>query len=172
MAIGGYHINGPADLSTGTGSAGALETLGYTGQQQGVDVEVQEVTEEILTDIFGGRVPNDLLYYGEIATIRVPLIASDRTVLKKVLSRGDRTTAGLLSTPALVLGAGGYLYRVAVASPADEPWNFAACYLRPGYNVKLRAGPEPFVLTFLALPFAASTVTNGKDVPLYTRTIP
>jgi hypothetical protein len=177
MAVGPYHINGPALVYVGTGSSGALELLGFT--KDGVDVRVTEHSKTIQTDLFGGDEgpPQDMQIFGQSAVLNIPLIASDRTVLTKVESRGDRTAAGQISTPGTVAGggvavgtAGNIYFACAFTSAADTPWKFAACYLKPDFNTRLGSVIAPFVLQLIAIPYALVTVTTGKDALLYTRT--
>ncbi len=169
MGISGFHVNGTALVSVGTGTLGQLEVLGYT--DNGARLREIENVSEIITDVFGPMTPHDFQNMGMVAQLSVPLIASDRTVLKKILGKGDRTTAGEISTPGLVIGASGYNFRVAIASPADEPWSFPYCILRPGFNVVLATKANPFVVEFFCWPRATYTVTNAKDQVLWTRSL-
>lgn len=167
MPVDGYTISGAALVYVGTGTAGALELLGYT--QGGVDFEVTEEYEPILTDIFGPRVPQDFQNMGMVASINCPLIAMDRTVLAKVTGRGDRTTLGQVSTPGMVMGVAGYAFKVAIASSADSPWTFVKCIMRPSFGTKLATKANPFMARFYAWPWATYTVTTGKDQTLWNR---
>lgn len=169
MAIDGFTVNGPALVSTGTGSVGALETLGYT--EGGVDVEITEHTDPVMTDIFGTQIPHDFQDMGMSARITVPLIAIDRTVFLKVIGKGDRTTVGLLNTPGLLKGQGGHAFRLGIAAPADSPWSFTKVIVQPGTRLRLATKAYPITMTFFAIPFSAYTVTAGKDTSLWTRTL-
>lgn len=177
MAIGGYTISGPALVYTGTGSAGALELLGFT--KDGVDVKITEHSRPIHTDLMGGEdgPAMDLQVFGQSATLSIPLTAPDFAVLTKIQSRGDRTAAGQISTPGLVVGggaavgaAGNYFFTVGITSTGMTPWKFAACYLSPDFSVRLSSRLNPFVLQLIAIPYALYTATTGKDALLYTRT--
>lgn len=169
MPVDGYFVNGTAFVYVGTGSAGALELLGYT--DAGTDMNVSENKGEIFTDLFGPMTPQDFQDFGMTARIVAPLIAADRTVLAKILDKGDRTTLGLLNTPGLVLGVNGYRFRVAIASTFDSPWSFTSCILRPGFGTTLATKANPFRVEFMAWPYASYTATTGKDVPLWTRSL-
>lgn len=173
MAIDGYMVNGTSFVYVGTGSAGALELLGYT--VEGADMNVEEHKGEIFTDLFGPRTPQDFQDFGMTARIIAPFIAVDRTVLAKIMSRGDHTGApanqGTLNTPGLVLGVGGYGFRVGIASTFDSPWSFNTCILRPGYGTRLATKANPFRVEFMAWPYASYTATTGKNVPLFTRSL-
>ncbi|VTS00758.1 unnamed protein product [Gemmata massiliana] len=169
MAIDGYTVNGAARVQVGTGSAGALELLGYT--DRGVQIDIQELTKDIITDI-SGEAPQDVQSMGMMARIVANLIAMDRTVFKKLQGRGDRTTPGLVNTAGLVLGgSGNYLFRVGIESPFDEPWSFNKCFVRPGYGTTLASAANPFRIEFQAIPWAAATAVTNKDTPLWTRSL-
>jgi len=169
VAIDSFTVNGSALVYVGTGSAGALELLGYT--QDGVDTDIQEKKGEIFTDIFGPMVPHDFQDFGMDANIRAPMIAMDSAIFAKVINRGDRTTLGGINTPGLVFGNGGYLIRVAIAAPLNTPWSFSKCLLRPGHGTKLATKANPYMLSWYAFPWAAVSTTSGKDTPLFTRTL-
>ncbi|MBP3954965.1 hypothetical protein J8F10_37400 [Gemmata sp. G18] len=168
MAVDGYCVNGAARVQVGTGSAGALELLGYT--DRGVQIDITELKKDIVTDI-SGEAPQDVQDMSMTARIVVNLIAMDRAVFKKLQGRGDRTTPGLANTAGLVLGAGGYLFRVGIESPFDEPWSFNKCFIRPGYGTTLASAANPFRIEFQAIPWAAATAVTNKDTPLWTRSL-
>lgn len=168
MAIDGYAVNGAALVYVGTGSAGALELLGYT--DAGVPMDVTEVTDDIMTDVMG-KVPHDIQSMGMTARIVANLIAMDRTVLAKITGRGDRTTVGQMNTAGLVLGAAGYSFRVGISSPLDTPWSFSRCIIRPGFGTTHASKANPFRVEFFAWPVAAVTATTSKDAPLWTRSL-
>jgi hypothetical protein len=169
MAIDGFTVNGSALLYVGTGSAGALELLGYT--QDGVDSDIQEKKGELFTDIFGPMVPHDFQDFGMDATVRAPLIAMDSAIFAKAIGRGDRTTLGLINTPGLVFGAAGYLVRVAIAAPLNTPWSFSKCLIRPGHGTRLATKANPYTISWYAFPWASVATVSGKDTPLFTRSL-
>jgi hypothetical protein len=164
----GYHINGPALVYTGTGSAGALELLGYT--VDGVDISISKNVAEIITDLFGPMTPQDFQDMGEVASITCPLIVSYREVLSRVANRGDRGAVGQMNTPGLVLGQTGAAFSVGITS-TDSPWLFAKAVVRPDMRAKLATKAHPFVLQLFAWPYAAYTALTGQNVPLYTRSL-
>lgn len=168
MAVDGYMVNGTAFVYTGTGGAGALELLGYT--EQGVDKDINENKGEIITDLFGPMTPQDFQDFGMVARIVCPFIALDRSVLGRVMNRGDRTTLGTLNTPGLVLGVAGYAFRVAIASTFDSPWSFYKCILRTE-STRLATKANPLRLEFFAWPWVSYTATTGKDTPLWSRSL-
>ena len=169
MAINGYTINGAALVYTGTGASNALEVLGYT--EDGVDIEIIENVTPIMTDLFGPETPQDFQMMGMVARITCPLIAIDRTVLAKVMGKTDRTTVGEIGTPGIVAGVGSYAFKVGIAAPADSPWTFPACIVRPGWRSKLGTRARPFIGEFFAWPYASYTATTAKDTVLWNRVL-
>jgi hypothetical protein len=166
MAIDGYTVNGPATIFVGTGTSGAYQLLGYT--IDGADIQIEELSKEIMTDVMGDA-PQDVQNMGMTARITAPLIAMDRTVLATVTGRGDRAAAGQISTIGLVRGMAGFLFAVGIASPADAPWAFPYCYMKPGFGTKLASKANPFRCEFYAIPFAPYTQTAAVNTPLWTR---
>lgn len=167
-AIDGYVVNGTAFVLVGTGGGGALETLGYT--ESGVDKEITENKSEIITDLFGPMTPQDFQDMGMVARVICPFIAYDRTVLAKVMNRGDRTVQGTLNTPGLVLGVTGYAFSLAISSTFDAPWFFYAAILRSeGTRLATKANPDR--LEFLCWPYTSFTAVTGKNTPLWKRSL-
>jgi len=169
MAIDGYWVTGPSLVYVGTGSAGALELLGFT--ENGADIEVTKHYADVLTDIFGPLTPQDIQDFGEVAQVTAPLIAVDRTVLNKAMNRGDRAANGQLNTPGRMVGANAQSMRLGIAAAADTPWSFSNAIVRPSARFRMATKANPFTITFFAWPYAAYTVTTGKDAVLYTRTL-
>jgi hypothetical protein len=161
-------VNGCAFVYVGTGTAGALELLGYT--EAGVDKDIKENKREIMTDLFGDMTPQDFQDMGMVARIVCPMIAMDRSVFAKVYDKGDRATVGLLNTPGLVLGVAGYSFRVAIASPADAPWSFGRCVCL-SESTRLATKANPYRFEFFAWPAASYTALTGKDAPFSTRSL-
>ncbi len=172
MAVNRYTVNGPSFIYVGTGSAGALELLGYT--EAGADMDVTENKSEIMTDLFGPMTPQDFQDMGAMVRVVTPMIAVDDAVMAKIMMRGDHTgggviaTAGLINTPGTVIGVGGYAFRVVIASTFDSPWSFTKCITRT-YGTRQATKANPFRFEFLSWPYASFTASTGKDVSLWTR---
>lgn len=169
MAIDGFHINGTALVYVSTGQGNSLEFLGYT--TDGVDVEPTHNMAEIMTDVFGNMTPHDMQDMGDTATMQLPMIATDRAVLNKVLNRGNKSAFGRLNTPGMPLGSAGYGMSVLITSSLDSSWYFYNCFFRPNARVKLGVRAAPFNLSLLALPLATYATLNGTNALLYTRGI-
>lgn len=171
MAVDTWAINGTAFCYVGTGNASAMELLGYT--EQGVDMDITENKTEIMTDLFGDKTPQDLQDMGMVGRMVMPMIAYDRAVMAKVISRGDRTTYGSLNTPGLPMGTNGYKIPVYISAPLDggTVWYFYSCVLK-AEGQRLATKANPLRLEIFAWPYKAYTATTGKDAPLFARALP
>ncbi len=175
MAVNTYCTFGSALVWTGTGTAGALELLGYT--EQGVDIDITENKEELMTDLMGSKTPQDFQDMGMIARIVAPLIAVDTAVLNKIIGKGDRTAVGQVNTPGLVLGVGGYTFATAIISGSftsanySLPWYFYTCVNRSN-GTRLATKANPFRLELVAWPYKSYSATTGKDAYLFGRATP
>lgn len=121
----GVQVAGKALIKVGTGSAGALEDLGYT--RNGADVTKEAYWGEIHGDEHGGDEgpPIDIQFFGEIARIRLELTKYDPATLAKVESRIASGTAGTIAAGdigALMIG-GSKAMRLLIAA-ASGPVNF------------------------------------------------
>ncbi len=184
MANDSYLVNGAAFVYVGTGTALALELLGYT--EAGVNMDIKENKREIMTDLMGDMTPQDFQDMGMIANLEAPLIAMDSAVLYKVMGRGDHTAStsptlgggtGLTNTPGTVLGINGYAFPVVIASPYTPPtaniftgnaWRFETC-LCMNSDWRLATKANPFRLQLMAWPYKSFTATTGKDARLWSR---
>lgn len=184
MPVDTYAINGTAFVYVGTGSAGALQLLGYT--EQGVDVDTTENKTEIMTDLFGDKTPQDFQDMGMITQVIIPLIAYDTVVMQQVLGRGDRTVWGGLNTPGIALGQSGYGFPVSISAPLATgsagsavppavplfanaaPLYFYKCLTRR-QGARLATKANPYRLELIAWPWASYTATTGRDAPLFRR---
>ncbi len=167
--INRYAVNGTCFVQVGVGDAGALETLGYT--EAGVDLEITEFKEEIITDLFGVKTPQDFQAMGLMARVSVPLIAYDDDIFDEISTRGDQFAIGAMSTPGLVLGIGGYAFSLALTTVFDFPYFFQSALLQT-QSTRRATKANPFRFDFICWPYAPYTATSGKSVPLYTRTLP
>jgi hypothetical protein len=173
MAVDGFTINGSAFVYVTTGSAGALELLGYT--DNGVDIQISYHRKEVYTDLYGEMTPQDFMDMGMVAAITTPFVAVDRTVLAKLMTLGDNSGSGgsgssrMLNSPGLLLGAGGHSVGVAVASPADVGWYFPECLIKPVVGTVLATKLNPLKVGFVAWPFQTYNATSGKDGVLWQR---
>lgn len=171
-----FHVNGTAEIKTGTGSAGALELLGHT--INGVEIDVTPVVRPIYTDAAGGDdgIPATERKAGEIAVIHADLIVYDEAVLLKVRKGTETTTEGVMLGAGTILdnvavgstGVHGY-YRLLILSPDDSlPWNFLTARLlrKP---VRISTKENVWRLAWQAIPYVGTANTEAAVV-LYNRT--
>lgn len=78
-------VNGPAAVQVGTGSAGALQHLGFT--ENGVRISFDAKFEDIHTDISGPMIPHDVQMMGEQAYITLDMNKFDEVVLEHLMVR-------------------------------------------------------------------------------------
>jgi hypothetical protein len=170
-----FHVNGVAELSTGTGSAGALELLGHT--VNGVEIEPQILKRPIYTDAGGGDdgVPVTHRKVGEIHVVSADVIVYDEAVMAKVRRGTENTTEGVMVGAGTILdnvvvggtGAHGY-YRLLISSPDDGvPWNYLTAHLMRAPR-RLSTKETVYRLQWEAIPYVG-TGTTMAGVVLFNR---
>jgi hypothetical protein len=139
------HIAGAAHIKVGTGSAGALEELGYT--RNGADLRPEGYFLNVPGDENGGDdgPPIEVIYMGETAQIRVELTKFDVAVADRVACRVRGGTAGTPSAAGTALFAGSYTMRVLVHTTA-APMNFPRCI--PREPIEINKGTKFSTLIF------------------------
>lgn len=150
--------------------SGSYVTIGYT--QDGVNLHLQQFLEEIMTDVFGTRTPQDFQDMGMMATIDIPFIAIDSTDFLTVLNVGDKTTNtdGTLNTAGLVMGAGSYGQILGISAPLGTPWYFGNTFIRDDkIRQKLSSKAMPLQTKFVAIPTTSYTTVTAKASVLYSR---
>lgn len=168
-----YIVTGAAIIKTGTGSAGALETLGYS--EDGVRIEFTKYKGELKSDVAGRMAPAELYEQGEIAWIRAKLTSMDMTVLEKIrrvggaAGEGDAAAIGRLSGTNIVAGTAFDAYRLLIHTTTD-PYNFLTATLRDRQGVRLSTDPYQPELSWFAWAFIPGTATTTSGVDLYNRT--
>lgn len=117
--------HGKVTVKVGTGSAGALETLGCT--RNGADLVTEGFWIDVPGDENGGDSgpPIDIQYLPEMARVRIELTKFDQDVLTKVmrkLNTGSKT-AGTIATAGTFVFLNSLFYRL-VLDCATQPRNF------------------------------------------------
>lgn len=112
-------------VKTGTGSASALESLGYTAN--GVEIDEELKTLDVPGDENGGDegVPIDIQNLGQIHHIRMELTKFDIAVIAKITPRVLGGTNGEQGTIGALFAAGTLTYRVLLTGT-----NFTRNYLK------------------------------------------
>lgn len=108
-----YNVAGACLVRTGTGSAAALEDLGYS--IDGITIDEQVLQGDVPTDLNGGTEgpPGDIQHFGHIHVVTMALSKYDPAVWAKVISAVRGETGGTQSVAAgTLLFSGSYYYRL------------------------------------------------------------
>jgi len=167
-----HHVFGEAAIKVGLGSAGALQTLGFS--VDGVDIEEYRPVVPIYDDRAGPETPTDEQQFPSYGYIAAQLIWWDSTVLSNVFVRADNgTTEGVNAGAGVLFGAGGKYYRLLIdvptVSPTNElPFNFLSSRLE-GKPTRTKVGSKTYIWTirWFAVGFFTSTSASGSV--LYNR---
>ena len=160
MAASDLHVNGPAKVQVAfDGSGDTWVDLGYT--EEGVDVRVEEHSEDIHTDEFGPATPRDVAYLGETAELVCNFISWDITNMDTVESRhrSGKTTGAV---PASCIGtlyfAGSkyisvrYLASQRCGLTTEKYRQFLYCTVRGAIPFRVGTRVTRMAVTFRAIP--------------------
>lgn len=122
-------VDGVATITVGTGTAGALETLGKS--IDGVQITEFNATYDVYGDEGGGPegVPIDCQDMGEWHVIRMLLTKYDEAVINKLRAIFRGGTAGAARTKGGLFGAGSGAFRVVLHSVL-RPRNYPTCIFK------------------------------------------
>ncbi len=170
MAIG-YIVNGPFYAQVGTGSVGALETLGVSVESGNIRIEPNKLA--VPSDA-AGRVPADYQYMGDLATIDFTLTSMDPAVWAKVLKLASASaTNGQSGSPGALIGTGGFSHSLYLPSQGGaDPWFFPTVTLTSPQNYPEGSESTKPRLSFQAWRFVPGTATTSAGIVLYTRAAP
>lgn len=123
-------VAGLTAVKVDTGSANALELLGYS--RDGVDAEYEGYFSDVPGDQNGGESgpPIDVQFMGEIAIVRLELTKWDTAVAAKIRPRTYGGTAGTPTTPGSLMFQGSLSYRLLLHSATTIPQNFPRAFPR------------------------------------------
>jgi hypothetical protein len=169
-----FHVNGLAQLYVDIGTALA-QSLGYS--QDGVTISLHYETEDIHTDYYGSKIPEDIMNLGQWATVKLNLIKYDETVLKGVRKRLNGTnaqtsaeglppnsvTAGLIIGDLMMQCKEFTRLQIRRHNPACETtleggWKFGSAYLADVDSWKVGTRVTVHDLTFRCLPDASGVL--------------
>lgn len=119
------NVAGPVQIKTGTGSASALEALGYT--INGARITSQPYFSDVPGDENGGNEgpPIDIQNFGQIDIIRLEMSKYDAAVWAKIVPFLKGGTAGAVGTVGTLVFSGSADFRVLLLGT-----NFTRNYLR------------------------------------------
>lgn len=133
-----FFVPGPARIFVGTGSAGALEFLGYT--VDGANIAVQPRWDEVFSDLGGPAIPEDIQFLGSDAVIRLTLARYVESVLAKLRAFIRGGTEGSIASYGIgsLLAHEGLAFRLLIVptyqankaaySAQRAAWNFPLTY--------------------------------------------
>lgn len=125
MAVA-IQVAGPVLIRTGTGSANALEDLGYSAE--GVEIEENVRYLDVPGDQNGGSegIPIDVQYLGQSDLIRFDLTKYDAAVMAKLTPRLKGGTAGSIGTVGTLWQASSSYFRVLLTA-TNFTRNYIGC---------------------------------------------
>lgn len=165
------YVTGPADISVGTGTDGALEHLGWS--TRGFPIQLRPYFEDIQTDLTGPSVPGDVMYAGMDAIIRIELARFNWGVLEKLQGFLRGATSGEIATATIgtLLRCEGAAVRLLIRAPfasktdcfPDMPpaWNFLVAYLAEPIEIPVGTRASTPSIAFRAIPDVQSTTSGG-----------
>lgn len=162
------HVSGEARIKIGSGSVGALEILGVS--EDGVDINIEDHVDPVMTDTFGPRVPFDEQHFLETGTIQMRLIFYDEAILAKIRRPLLNSAAeGTMVEAGTLYGAAGHYFRLLILSPQDSlPWNFLSARMERAKRVKIGTKRNAWDLSFFAIPYTGFAGTSVGGL-LYNR---
>ena len=140
-------VDGPALIKTGTGSADALESLGYS--IDGIQIAENGYFDDVPGDQNGGTAgpPIDVQYMGEIHRIRMELSKWDIAVAAKLFPKLKGGTAGVIGTPGTLIAGSSSYYRLLIV-PTSNPRNYLAAIPRGAIEINKGTRFSRLVLDF------------------------
>ena len=162
MAVA-IQVAGPCLVKTDTGSANALESLGYT--RDGAQITFDGYMLDVPVDDNGGEAgpPADVQYMGETATIVLNLTKYDSAVIAKVTPRLYGGTDGQVGTPGTLFFGDSKSYRLLLATTL-LPYNFVRAILRSANEVNKGTKFSEYRLVWTAYKNASSVLWNTTVV--------
>ena len=133
MAIA-VNVTGPALVRTGTGTANALEDLGFS--INGIQLIETVFESDVPGDQNGGEEgpPIDIQYFGQIDRIRMEFSKYDELVVDKIRARLRGGTAGIIGTAGTLIAGTSVFYRLLI-TPTNTPRNYVAAIPREPIEV-------------------------------------
>jgi hypothetical protein len=133
-------VAGACLIKVGTGSAGALETLGYT--RDGATIRLDGYFLDVKTDDAGGEAgpPADVQWLGQTAMIGLELTRWDDAIAEKFVNRVfGQTTAGSITVANAPTGSlmitGSFGHRLCLIPSVGRAYNFPYAFFREAIEV-------------------------------------
>lgn len=146
-------VPGAALIKTGSGSSGALESLGYS--INGVEITEEMLSEDVPGDQNGGEggPPIDIQDFGHIARIRMELSVWDFTVAGRLRSKLNGVSQGVSPTPGSLIFANSYHFRLLILPvTAGDAMNFLVATPREPHVINLGTKFARLIFEWIAYP--------------------
>lgn len=173
-----FHVNGLATIGVDYGAG--YTVLGYS--TDGVTIDFHFETEDVMTDKWGSKIPEDVLNMGQWATVKCNLVKYNNEALENIQERlldttnygglpnvySDHTIAiGSLmkqcgSMLTLTIDRGNTCTELGSTRTYEGGWEFPAAYLADVDSFKVGTRVTIHDLTFRCLPDIASGVLFVK----------
>jgi hypothetical protein len=154
-------VAGLTTVSVGSGSGGALETLGYS--RNGVTVRKDGHWLNVPGDANGGDdgPPIEIQFLGETAIVRLELTKFDSAVLTKIAARLRGSTEGTVPTSGTLVFANSYGFRL-LLNNASDVINFLVAVPRGAYEKNRGTKYQTAVLEFECHKNASDVLHNAS----------
>jgi hypothetical protein len=161
-----FHVNGLATLQADFGAG--FNDVGYS--QDGVTIELHYETDDVHTDKWGSKMPEDVMDLGQWATVKMQLIKYDTASIEQLENRLQVTTApgkqpnvndSNLIMIGTLMGQCDYMTPIKILrgrnvgceqTPLEGGWQFNAAYLADVDSFKVGTRVTIHDLTFRCLP--------------------
>ncbi|MCC7424821.1 MAG: hypothetical protein IT428_31505 [Planctomycetaceae bacterium] len=130
------NVAGAVQVKVGTGSASALESLGWS--VNGIDISEDVFTGDVPGDQNGGDQgpPIEVQIFGEIHRIAIDLSKYDPAIAAKIQAKYKGGTAGTTATPGSLFFAGSTYYRVLLLG-SNFTRNYPYCLVRQPMSINV-----------------------------------
>lgn len=154
------NVAGASPVYVDTGSAHALELLGYTAD--GCEIDFPGYFLDVPVDDHGGESgdPADVQYMGDTARIQLNLTKWDEAVADKIRPRLYGGSVGVVGTRGSLMIGGALTYRLLINSPT-RPYNFPVVIFRDAHRINKGTKYSTWVNGGVAYPNASSVLYNA-----------
>lgn len=156
-----YQVAGPLQIWGNTGSAGAVEFLGWT--RGGIEIQEQSFQAEYRSDYTGGEqsTPGDYEWLGEMHTISAEMALFNPTILAKYERRMNASITNRVR--GTLIGCAGGQFKVLFLS-----LNFARLYTRVFISEPVTYAPVGSPASFPRITFTGLDDAANTDLYPYT----
>ena len=156
-----FTVAGPLQIWGNTGSASAVEFLGWT--RGGIEIQEQTMMTELKSDLSGGEqgIPQDYEWLGDVHTITAELAQFNPAILAKYERRMKAAVTNRV--PGTLVGCAGGMFKVIFLS-----LNFSRMYTKVVINEPISYAPIGTAASFPRITFTGLGDSNNTDFYPYT----